>query len=81
LTKKKIFYRKTFLFRSNLYHDHFLLLGARFAVYQSKVGLTKILQNYIIETCEKTPIPYANNPKKKKSISISSKRRTILENS
>ncbi|XP_011689080.1 PREDICTED: probable cytochrome P450 6a14 [Wasmannia auropunctata] len=38
-------------------------IGARFAVYQTKLGLTKILRNYKIETCEKTPIPYINDPK------------------
>ncbi|XP_011862719.1 PREDICTED: probable cytochrome P450 6a14 [Vollenhovia emeryi] len=38
-------------------------IGARFAVYQSKVGLIKILRNYKVETCEKTPIPYVNDPK------------------
>jgi len=63
MQKKNTFNRKTFLLRSNLYHDHFLILGARFAVYQSKVGLIKILRNYKVETCEKTPIPYVNNPK------------------
>ncbi|XP_012060475.1 PREDICTED: cytochrome P450 6A1-like [Atta cephalotes] len=38
-------------------------IGARFAIYQSKLGLTKILRNYKIETCEETPIPYVNDPK------------------
>ncbi|XP_011706584.1 PREDICTED: cytochrome P450 6a8-like [Wasmannia auropunctata] len=38
-------------------------IGARFAVHQTKVGLVKILRNYKMETCEKTPIPYINNPK------------------
>ncbi|XP_018356444.1 PREDICTED: probable cytochrome P450 6a14 [Trachymyrmex septentrionalis] len=38
-------------------------IGSRFAIYQSKVGLVKILRNYKIETCDKTPIPYINNPK------------------
>ncbi|KAL0124318.1 hypothetical protein PUN28_006273 [Cardiocondyla obscurior] len=38
-------------------------IGARFAVYQTKLGLIKILRNYKIETCEKTVIPYVNDPK------------------
>jgi len=37
-------------------------IGARFAIYQTKIGLVKILRNYKIETCEKTPIPYINHP-------------------
>ncbi|KAF7395383.1 hypothetical protein HZH68_009433 [Vespula germanica] len=37
-------------------------IGARFAVYQSKVGLIKILRKFKVETCEKTPIPYINHP-------------------
>ncbi|XP_011631427.2 probable cytochrome P450 6a14, partial [Pogonomyrmex barbatus] len=38
-------------------------IGARFAVYQSKVGLIKILRNYKVETCEKTMKRYINDPK------------------
>ncbi|CAL1677692.1 unnamed protein product [Lasius platythorax] len=38
-------------------------IGARFAVYQTKIGLIKILRNYKVETCEKTQIPYINHPK------------------
>ncbi|XP_072756845.1 cytochrome P450 6A1-like [Anoplolepis gracilipes] len=38
-------------------------IGARFAVYQTKIGLMKILRNYKVETCEKTTIPYVINPK------------------
>ena len=41
----------------------FLLTGARFAVFQTKVGLIKIIQNYRVEVCDKTPIPYMNDPK------------------
>uniref|UniRef100_A0A348G631 Cytochrome P450 3 n=1 Tax=Odontomachus monticola TaxID=613454 RepID=A0A348G631_ODOMO len=33
-------------------------IGARFAGYQSKIGLIKILLNYNIDVCEKTQIPY-----------------------
>lgn len=42
---------------------YFLFSGARFANYQTKIGLIKILQKYKVETCKKTPIPYINNPK------------------
>ena len=37
-------------------------LGARFAVYQTKVGLITILRNYKVITCEKTMIPYQIDP-------------------
>ncbi|XP_076679139.1 putative cytochrome P450 6a14 [Andrena cerasifolii] len=37
-------------------------IGARFAVYQSKVGLIKILRNHKVEVCEKTMIPYVIDP-------------------
>ncbi|XP_012231781.2 cytochrome P450 6A1-like [Linepithema humile] len=38
-------------------------IGARFAVHQTKIGLIKMLRNYKVETCEKTRIPYKNDPK------------------
>jgi len=37
----------------------FLFLGTHFVIYHTKL---KILRNYKIETCEKTLIPYVNNP-------------------
>ena len=41
----------------------FIIIGARFAIYQTKVGLIKILKNFRVDVCEKTPIPYINNPR------------------
>ncbi|XP_011862715.1 PREDICTED: cytochrome P450 6B2-like [Vollenhovia emeryi] len=38
-------------------------IGSRFAVHQTKLGLIKMLRNYRIEPCEKTPIPYVNDPR------------------
>ncbi|XP_011253334.1 cytochrome P450 6A1 isoform X1 [Camponotus floridanus] len=38
-------------------------IGARFAVHQTKIGLIKILRNYKVEICEKTQIPYINDPR------------------
>ncbi|XP_072756970.1 uncharacterized protein [Anoplolepis gracilipes] len=38
-------------------------IGARFAIFQTKIGLIKILRNYKVETCEKTQIPYVIDPK------------------
>ena len=40
----------------------FIIVGGRFAVYQTKVGLIKILKNFRVDACEKTPIPYVNYP-------------------
>ncbi|EZA59932.1 Cytochrome P450 6a2 [Ooceraea biroi] len=37
-------------------------IGARFAVYQVKIGLIKVLMNYKIDVCEKTEIPLTNEP-------------------
>ncbi|XP_078037567.1 putative cytochrome P450 6a14 [Augochlora pura] len=36
-------------------------IGARFAVYQSKIGLISILRNHKVEVCEKTTIPYKSD--------------------
>ncbi|XP_076285655.1 putative cytochrome P450 6a14 [Lasioglossum baleicum] len=36
-------------------------IGARFAFYQSKVGLISILRNHKVEVCEKTTIPYKSD--------------------
>ncbi|KAG6800704.1 cytochrome P450 6a14 [Apis mellifera caucasica] len=37
-------------------------IGLRFAIYQSKIALIKILSNYKIEICDKTLIPYKYDP-------------------
>ncbi|XP_033326756.2 putative cytochrome P450 6a14 [Megalopta genalis] len=36
-------------------------IGARFAFYQSKVGLISILRNHKVEVCEKTTIPFKSD--------------------
>jgi cytochrome P450 family 6 len=36
-------------------------IGARFAIYQTKIGLIKMLRKYKVETCEKTK-PYVIDP-------------------
>lgn len=33
-------------------------IGARFAIYQTKIGLIKTLRNFKVSVCEKTMIPY-----------------------
>ncbi|XP_076241058.1 uncharacterized protein LOC143183426 [Calliopsis andreniformis] len=38
-------------------------IGARFAVYQTKIGLIKMLKNFRVDVCEKTIIPYESDPK------------------
>ncbi|XP_014214659.1 probable cytochrome P450 6a13 [Copidosoma floridanum] len=38
-------------------------IGARFANYQTKVGLATILKNYKVDVCNKTSIPYVINPR------------------
>lgn len=35
-----------------------IVSGARFAVYQTKLGLIKMLQDFRVDICEKTMIPY-----------------------
>ncbi|XP_076168680.1 putative cytochrome P450 6a14 [Ptiloglossa arizonensis] len=37
-------------------------IGARFAVYQSKLGLITILRNHEVNICDKTLIPYVFDP-------------------
>lgn len=41
----------------------FMLIGARFAVFQTKMGLIEIIQSFKVDVCDKTPIPYINNPR------------------
>ncbi|XP_046410176.1 cytochrome P450 6j1-like isoform X2 [Neodiprion fabricii] len=38
-------------------------IGARFAVYQTKLGLIKVLSNFKVDVCDKTHIPYKPDPK------------------
>ncbi|XP_076642961.1 cytochrome P450 6A1 [Halictus rubicundus] len=38
-------------------------IGARFAVFQSKIGLIKIIRDYKVDVCEQTVIPYKINPR------------------
>ncbi|CAK9832943.1 Cytochrome P450 6a2 [Anthophora retusa] len=37
-------------------------IGARFAVYQTKIGLITILRNHKVDVCDKTTIPYEFDP-------------------
>ncbi|CAK9815687.1 Cytochrome P450 6a2 [Anthophora plagiata] len=38
-------------------------IGARFAVYQTKIGLITILRNHKVDVCDKTTIPYEFDPR------------------
>lgn len=38
-------------------------IGARFGIYQTKVGLVQILRNYKVDVSEKTQIPYISDPR------------------
>ncbi|XP_017791301.1 PREDICTED: probable cytochrome P450 6a14 [Habropoda laboriosa] len=38
-------------------------IGARFAIFQTKIGLIKILRNYKLDVCEQTQIPFINEPR------------------
>ncbi|XP_046753147.1 uncharacterized protein LOC124416262 [Diprion similis] len=38
-------------------------IGARFGIYQTKLGLVKILLKFKVEVCEETRIPYKPDPK------------------
>ncbi|KAI4495561.1 hypothetical protein M0802_008573 [Mischocyttarus mexicanus] len=37
-------------------------IGSRFAINQTKIGLIKTLRKFKVEVCDKTPIPFINNP-------------------
>lgn len=39
-------------------------LGARLGNYLTKLGIIKIIENYVVEVTEVTQIPYTINPKK-----------------
>ncbi|XP_003704279.2 putative cytochrome P450 6a23 [Megachile rotundata] len=38
-------------------------IGARFAVFQTKVGIITVLRNYKVDVCEKTTVPYKADPR------------------
>lgn len=40
-----------------------LVTGARFGIYQTKLGLVKILRKFKVEVCDETRIPYKPDPK------------------
>lgn len=59
----RIIKRKECRLCTNFKHAHkTFLLGARFAVYQTKVGIITILRKYKVDVCEKTMIPYQFDP-------------------
>lgn len=39
-----------------------IVSGARFAIYQTKMGLIKILHKFKVDVCEKTITTYVHNP-------------------
>ena len=39
-----------------------IFLGARFAIYQSKLGIIKVIENHAVEVSEKMHVPYEFQP-------------------
>lgn len=39
-----------------------MLPGARFAVYQAKVGVIEILKNFKVDVCEESSFKFGNQP-------------------
>lgn len=39
------------------------VIGARFAIFQTKIGLIKILRIYKVDVCNETQIPFINEPR------------------
>nr|XP_034178687.1 cytochrome P450 6A1-like [Osmia lignaria]XP_034178688.1 cytochrome P450 6A1-like [Osmia lignaria]XP_034178689.1 cytochrome P450 6A1-like [Osmia lignaria] len=37
-------------------------IGARFAIYQTKIGIIQMLKNFRVDVCDKTLIPYVRHP-------------------
>ena len=44
------------------FFKNYLFLGARFAIYQSKLGIIKVIQNHVVEISEKMRVPYQIEP-------------------
>jgi len=40
-----------------------MLSGARFATYQSKIGVIEILRNFKVELCDKSAFKYGAQPR------------------
>ncbi|XP_026675117.1 cytochrome P450 6A1-like [Ceratina calcarata] len=38
-------------------------IGARFAIFQTKIGLIKVIKNFKVDVCEQTQIPFINDPR------------------
>lgn len=47
----------------NFSQGEILLPGARFAVYQSKVGVMEILKNFKVDVCDKSSFKYGSQPR------------------